>query len=182
MMNDDWLSNDRMKALVRDGVLVSIDILIRNAKGQWLLAFRKNRPAKSTWFVPGGRVRKGETIPAAFERVMAFELGAEISYQQASFRGVFVHYYDDNRWGEAEYGTHYLVLAHELQVDDRLDLEQVVASKSALEQHDQFHWFTPEEAIADPAVHPYTKVYIQGPATDERVIELFPGTIKRFLA
>lgn len=49
--------------------LVSLDLLVENGQGEFLLGLRTNRPAQGFWFVPGGRVRKGETLAQAFERL-----------------------------------------------------------------------------------------------------------------
>jgi colanic acid biosynthesis protein WcaH len=167
-----WLTDEQMKAQVRDGLLVSIDLLIRNGRGKWLLALRKNRPAHSSWFVPGGRIHKGERIPEAFERLVKFEFDIELTYQRSQFVGVFVHYYDDNRWNEPGFGTHYLVLAHLVEVGS--DWQDVVNSETALEQHHEVRWFDPKAALADPKVHPYTKQYLRGMTGFPGVVECFP--------
>ena len=178
-MDRDWLTEDQMRARVRDGVIVSIDLLIQDDQDRWLLAYRKNRPAQLSWFVPGGRVRKGEGVSQAFERLVRFEFGRQLAYQRAQFHGLYVHYYDDNRWEEPDFGTHYLVLAHKVRVDS--SWEGVVDSDAALQQHHQLRWFSRSEAISDSDVHPYTKVYLSGVRSDTGVIELFPDTFQRYL-
>lgn len=175
----DWLTGDQMRAQVRDGLIVSIDLLIQDHAGRWLLAYRKNRPAQSSWFVPGGRVRKGETNPEAFERVVDFEFGRDLSYKRARFHGIYVHYYDDNCWEDPAFGTHYLVLAHRVQVESGWD--GVIHAEAALEQHQQLGWFGVEEALSSPEVHPYTKVYLTGARPEAGVMELFPDSFQRYL-
>jgi colanic acid biosynthesis protein WcaH len=39
------------------------------------MGWRENEPAKRTWFVPGGRIRKDEKIADAFERIIRTETG-----------------------------------------------------------------------------------------------------------
>jgi colanic acid biosynthesis protein WcaH len=168
----DWLTEEQMRARVRDGLIVSIDLLIQDERDRWLLAFRKNRPAQSSWFVPGGRVRKGEKIPEAFERLVRFEFGRELPYTSAQFHGVYVHYYDDNRWNDPDFGTHYLVLAHQVKVDSSWG--EVIHAEAALEQHHQLRWFGVGEALANGEVHPYTKIYVKGVKSSTGVMELFP--------
>jgi len=70
--------------------LVSIDLIITDAQGKVLLGWRNNKPAQHCWFVPGGVVRKGETL------------------QQANFAGI------------EGVGTHYVVLAHRLNAEQHL--------------------------------------------------------------
>ena len=55
--------------------LVSIDLLIENTDGKILLGYRNNRPAKGYWFVPGGRIQKGESMDDAFQRLTQSEIG-----------------------------------------------------------------------------------------------------------
>jgi colanic acid biosynthesis protein WcaH len=51
---------DRFRNVVRDSVLVSLDLLIVNDKAEVLVGRRQNPPAKDWLFVPGGRVYKEE--------------------------------------------------------------------------------------------------------------------------
>lgn len=181
MASSDWLTDDRMKAQVRDGLIVSIDLLIRDSRDRWLLALRKNKPAQSAWFVPGGRVRKQESIAEAFERLVQFEFGVDLPYNQSQFHGVYVHYYDDNRWDESGFGTHYLVLAHRVRPESESMLGEILKSEKALEQHHQLQWFDREVALTASDVHPYTKIYIGEVESPSGILELFPGTYQGWL-
>ena len=58
--------------------LISIDLLVQNEHGEYLLGLRNNRPAQGYWFVPGGRVLKNETLDGAFKRLTFEELGIEL--------------------------------------------------------------------------------------------------------
>jgi colanic acid biosynthesis protein WcaH len=139
--------------------LVSIDLVVRRANGDVLLGLRNNRPAQGQWFVPGGRVRKGETLDEAFLRLTQEELGHPVSRSEAQLLGVYEHFYDDSVFGHghAAPSTHYVVLAHTLQLYDlELQLEQ-----GPLVQHSLYRWFTSTELMADNDVHPYTQAYLK---------------------
>ncbi|TOG48146.1 hypothetical protein CGJ00_12225 [Vibrio parahaemolyticus] len=69
--------------VVRSTPLVSIDLVIENAQGQTLLGLRNNRPAQGFWFVPGGRVLKGESLKDAFLRLCQDEVGLEVNIEDA---------------------------------------------------------------------------------------------------
>ena len=58
--------------------LLCVDAVIRNSAGKVLLVKRKNEPLKNHWWVPGGRVLKGESIERAFRRKMREELGVRL--------------------------------------------------------------------------------------------------------
>lgn len=142
--------------------LVSIDLIVTNARHEVLLGWRNNKPAQHCWFVPGGVVRKGETLQQAFERVLLDELGAQANLARTSFfAGVYEHHYPDNFAGTEGVGTHYVVLAH------RLNAEQHLPALSALnslpqDQHHKYEWMPVAELLSNPQVHEHTKAYFQG--------------------
>ena len=132
--------------------LVSIDLIVRNEKGEALLGHRRNRPAQGFWFVPGGRIRKNERVNEALLRISRRELGMEIS--QAKLLGVFDHLYPDNFLGAPDVSTHYVVLGMEA-------MWPAGASVQADDQHDEFKWWTVAEILAADAVHENTKAYFR---------------------
>ena len=69
-----FLSSEDFKNIVSKVPIVAIDICILDNK-KILLGYRKNPPAINHYFVPGGRIRKGETIEVAFKRILFEELG-----------------------------------------------------------------------------------------------------------
>jgi colanic acid biosynthesis protein WcaH len=108
------LPADEFLALVKNAPLVSIDLIVENNNGEILVGRRKNSPAKDSWFVPGGRIRKDETLDVALARITREELGTETPRVKADFLGVFEHFYSDNFAGVSGVGTHYVVLAFRL--------------------------------------------------------------------
>lgn len=133
--------------------LVSIDLIARNADGRVLVGLRRNEPAAGTWFVPGGTVRRNETLDAAFARISHAELGASYARRDARFIGVFEHFYPTNFLRAPGIGTHYIVLAHALTIA-RIDaLPQA--------QHSDYRWMSELELREHPQVHPYTRAYFE---------------------
>lgn len=148
------LPPDRWFAVVRDAPLVSIDLIIRDSSGRVLMGWRSNEPARDSWFVPGGAIRKGETLDAAFNRIALTELGLDLQRRDAQLLGVYEHHYATNFAQVPGICTHYVVLAHRIEHDG--DIEPADA------QHNRLRWFTPEEVLAEPSVHPYSAAYLQG--------------------
>ncbi len=148
-----WLPDADFAAVVRHAPLISIDLLVRSPDGAVLLGQRLRRPAQGSWFVPGGRVRKGESVAAAFRRLCLDELGQEQAFEQAIFRGVYEHHYADNVFGD-DFTTHYVVLAYELVLAP-------VLTTLPCEQHDAYRWWQPDELLADASVHLHTRWYFQ---------------------
>lgn len=140
------------KTIVEHTPLVSIDLIVRDAQGHMLLGLRRNRPARDWWFVPGGRILKGETLDHAFLRVTRSELGLPRDRSNARFLGAFEHFYDDNFSGEVGFGTHYVVLGFELAIEP---------AQLALpgDQHDGYRWLSDAEVVSALDVHENTKAY-----------------------
>ena len=61
-----FLDDKLFKLIVSNTPLFSIDIVLINEKNEILTGLRKNPPAKNFWFLPGGRVKKNQTLEEAF--------------------------------------------------------------------------------------------------------------------
>lgn len=132
--------------------LISIDLIIRNKNDQVLLGKRKNKPAQGYWFVPGGRIFKGESISNAFKRLTLQELGKALSIREANLLGCYEHFYDDNVFGD-EFSTHYIVIAY------ILDIEELMLNLPIGQQHLDYKWFNLSDLLEDDLVNQYTKDY-----------------------
>ncbi len=147
------LDHETFIEVVRNTPLVSIDLIVRNAAGEVLVGLRVNEPARGTWFVPGGCIRKDERIAQAMARISREELGVDLS-ARAEFFGAYEHFYDANFAEDEGFGTHYVVLAYQATIPDG-------AAPAPDHQHSQFRWVRPGELLADEQVHPHTKAYFR---------------------
>jgi colanic acid biosynthesis protein WcaH len=149
------LDEGEFLSAVRLTPLVAIDLIITDEAGRVLVGYRRNRPARGSWFVPGGRIRKNETLDAAFTRIVEAELGmADVGRRQASFYGLYEHHYPDNFAGREGVPTHYVVLAHIMAVEDG-------RSVGRPEQHSEYAWLMPDALLARDDVHENTKAYFR---------------------
>ena len=48
-----FLRQEDFATVVRSTPLVSLDFIVENSRGEFLLGKRTNRPAQGYWFVPG---------------------------------------------------------------------------------------------------------------------------------
>lgn len=142
------LSNSDFRNVVKNTPLVSIDLVITDPSGAILMGWRENEPAKGTWFVPGGRIRKNERIADAFDRIIRTETGLVRSLADSQFGGVYEHLYSTNCFGDTGFGTHYCVLAYLLRFSER-------PSITIDDQHTRVEWLTPSSAD----IHPYSRAY-----------------------
>ena len=138
--------------VVKHAPLVSIDLILQDPQDRIFFGCRRNQPAKGRWFVPGGRIRKGEGLDQALHRIVWEELGVESISSAAEFVGVVEHFYEDNFAAEAGYGTHFIVLAY-------IFILEAPLTNLPPEQHTEYRWWDIAELIKSPEVHPYTKAY-----------------------
>ena len=149
-----FLPADTFRTVVASTPLVSIDLLVRNLQGELLLGERLNRPAQGSWFAPGGRILKNETLDAAFARLTQEELGLAFGRDQGRLLGVYEHFYDDSVFGEAP-DTHYVVIAYALQLGEQHNLQPPSV------QHGRYRWWPIELMRDEPRIHSNTRAYLQ---------------------
>jgi len=130
-MNDTWIPSHEWATIISNVPIVSVDLLVRY-DGGLLMGKRTNEPAKGYWFVPGGRVKKGETRHEAVNRIAEQELG--LSVEIVECLGAFEHMYDTSDVEGIE-TKHYLangyvvdVVGGQIQTDDQHEALQVFHS------------------------------------------------------
>jgi len=146
-----FLEKEAFTTIIKNTPLISMDIIVKNDSNQVLLGKRVNEPAKDFWFVPGGRIFKDESLDNGFSRTIKEELGILISRSEASFYGLYEHFYDENVFDNS-FTTHYIVLAHEIKINELPKLNN---------QHSHYKWFSIEELLDSDDVHKYAKEYFQ---------------------
>ena len=145
-MTEGWIPEDEWKTIVEHVPIVSVDLVVIR-DDQILLGKRRNRPAKGEWFVPGGRVKKGETREEAVHRVASEELSLSVRVLESL--GAYEHLYDDAEIA-VESGKHYLANGFVVE-----PLEGELTTDS---QHSEFGWFSIEEL---PPLHDHVSAYIR---------------------
>lgn len=150
-MGNQWIPNDEWRTIVANVPIVSVDLVIRHDGGV-LLGRRTNEPVKGYWFVPGGRVLKGETCREAVHRIAEGELDIEVEIVESL--GAFEHRYECSDVAGVD-SKHYLangyvadVVNGELHPDD---------------QHDEFRVF---RSSPEPC-HEYVRAYVESASTVE---------------
>ncbi|MBN2611022.1 MAG: GDP-mannose mannosyl hydrolase [Bacteroidales bacterium] len=150
------LDYSTFKTVVKNTPLISIDLIVYNALHKILLGWRVNSPARDTWFVPGGRINKNETVAQAFSRITAAELGKEFHISAAQFMGVYEHIYPkENFTGSNDFDTHYIVLGFRIDLTENLN-------NLPPQQHKNYKWADVKEILNDCDVHQNVKNYFNG--------------------
>ena len=130
-----FLEKNLFSNIIENTPLISIDLIVKNQNDEILLGQRLNKPAKDSWFVPGGRIYKDEPIEKAFQRLTQIELGKSLTIENAKFLGVYQHFYDNNVFND-DFSTHYIVLGFEIVIIEKLSLDTI--------QHKNQKWFKKE--------------------------------------
>lgn len=153
-MPPKFLSHDELRSVIRLAPLVAVDLVIRNAKNEALLGLRNNEPAKGYYFVPGGMILKNERLGNAFARILQNETGFSASLEDARLLGTFEHFYENNRFGEPGFNTHYIVIGYELKLPH-------AATPKMDAQHSDLRWWPQSELLDSPRVHDNAKAYFR---------------------
>ncbi|MFQ4135482.1 NUDIX domain-containing protein [Nodosilinea sp. PGN35] len=131
------LTQDDFLNLIDNAKLVSIDIVLRTADGAILKGKRINSPAKGKWFVPGGRICKGETIRTALARILQDELKIDSFALQGIFSGPYDHLYPgENSMDIPGIDTEYVVFGYYANVNR----DYITLKNLPLEQHSRWAW------------------------------------------
>jgi colanic acid biosynthesis protein WcaH len=148
------LSREKYYDIISQTTLTSVDLILY-FKGQILLGYRKNQPAKNYWFTPGNRTGKMETLQQGFERLVQTELGLDkkiIPFKKAKLVGVYDHIYNNN-FKDDSFGTHYVMTCFLYKLD-----KKVIVTKDR--QHADLKWFNIEDIEKNSEIHQYVKNYI----------------------
>ena len=141
----EWIPDDVWEDIVEHMPIPSVDLLVVTDEGI-LLAKRQNEPAKGEWFVPGGRIQKGESLHEAVHRVAEEELDIDVVIQNEL--GTYDHFYETADTANAG-GKHYV--AHGFVVRPKSD------TLCLDEQHSDAKYF---EFDALPSLHQHVKMYL----------------------
>jgi colanic acid biosynthesis protein WcaH len=152
-----FLSPELFGVVISSTPLIAIDLIVKSPGEQFLLGKRLNKPAQGFWFVPGGRIRKNETIEKAFFRICQEEIGLSFRFENARLLGVYEHFYSDNAlaYVSGDPSTHYVVLGY------LLDLSSELTLSLSNDQHSEFQWWSRLEILDSDLVHDYTKYYFK---------------------
>ena len=146
------LSDNEFFDIIKLTPLVAIDLLI-SYKSKILLGRRLNQPAKGYYFIPGGRIFKGEKLEKACLRLTQNEIGFEILLNKFIFHMNTQHIYPNNFFNE-DFSTHYVCLCYKYNLSDdefkNINIDQ---------QHDNVLWLSKDEILKNDLVHLNTKNY-----------------------
>ncbi len=157
-----YLSKSDFSQLIKNAPLVAVDLCILKGS-KILIGKRNNSPAKGFFFVPGGRIRKSETIENAQKRILKNELGITLCKENKNPPkniGIFEHFYSDDSSNSNQYSTHYIVLAYLVHYEIISKIETI----SLKDDHSELIWqdlYDLNSNCPKIKIHPYAINYIE---------------------
>lgn len=79
--NADYIADGLFDEIVKRLPIASVDAVVV-VDGALLLLKRKNSPAKGEWWLPGGRIHRGESFEETVRREVKEETGLEVRSQR----------------------------------------------------------------------------------------------------
>jgi colanic acid biosynthesis protein WcaH len=143
-MSRQPLPEEEWETVVRSVPIVSVDLVVKRDGGV-LLGRRRNAPAEGEWFVPGGRVHKGERLADAVERVAREELGTGVDIERRL--GVYEHIYEEAELAGVD-GKHYVPVGYVVTQEGPVTPD---------DQHEELRLFRPP---FEREFHPYVRAYL----------------------
>lgn len=142
-----WVAEEDWRTVVENVPIVSVDLIVKHDGGV-VLGRRTNEPGKGVWFVPGGRVRKGERLEAAVHRVAREELGVDVEIDHSL--GVDEHHWDTSEFPDIG-AKHHVPVAYVVSiVGETFDPD---------DQHDALRVFQPP--FDEIELHPFVERYLR---------------------
>jgi len=142
----EWIPDEEWETVVRNVPIVSVDLVVDCPDGI-MLGKRTNEPAKGQWFIPGGRIQKGESRVQAVHRVAEQELGVGVNIVESL--GAFEHVYDTSDLNEVD-TKHYLANGYVVEI--------VSGEPLPNEQHDDLRVFKSAPESLHEHIHEYLDV------------------------
>jgi len=138
-----FLSKAFYEQAIAELPIFCVDIFLLNLRtNNYLLVFRKNRPAQGIFCLPGGRLNKGESFFDAAKRKCEEEVGVTIEPKKAI--SVFNLIFPDSEWGSPAHTPAVVIFA-------TCDIEEELVSLDKL--HATYRW----SSLFEPSNVDYTE-------------------------
>lgn len=142
-----WLAADEWRTVVENVPIVSVDLVVIHDGGV-VLGRRTNEPGAGEWFVPGGRVRKGERLEDAVHRVAREELGEDVIIDRRL--GVDEHLWEASEFPDID-TKHHVTVPYVVRIEG--------GAFEPDDQHDALRVFRPPFEGLD--LHPFVERYLR---------------------
>ena len=80
-----FLDDQTFQTIMENSIITTVDVIFVKEGKEILLGLRNNKPLEGVYYLPGGRIEKGETILEAVKRKMKSELNFQINENRLIF-------------------------------------------------------------------------------------------------
>ncbi len=143
-----YLNNVGYASVLDNIVVTCVDCVIRNEKGEVLLA-RRNYEPQPDWWIPGGRMCPGESFETAAARHTQRELGLDIGPARFTYLETYSYVWGRRAQPPQDNGCHMVAIVMRLQITDH---EAALINPN--EEFSALKWMKPEEIIISQTFHP----------------------------
>ncbi|MBC7504070.1 NUDIX domain-containing protein [Candidatus Gracilibacteria bacterium] len=137
--------------ILRNMPIPTVDILFLNSQNQILLGKRNNEPLMGIYYIPGGRVNKGERSLDATKRKVFEELGINIDISRLQFVGVYDDIFENSAFDDIT--THCIPVTYLYQLNSYEELELSLGDA----QHSDLQFFS----LDDPSLHEMVQMRVR---------------------
>ncbi len=138
-----FISQDKYKEILEHVPIPCVDIVLKH-RNEFLMIKRTNPPMQGQWWLPGGRIFKGETMEQAAYRKLKEETNIETA-RIAKKLGPYETIFPDGPFG-IKTGVHSINVVFLMETDD-------VSKLKHDKNHSDQRWFSE----VDKDWHPYIK-------------------------
>lgn len=151
LKNSMFLKPEVYKIILDNSIVITVDVIFVNGKGEILLGLRNNEPLKWVYYIPGGRRFKGETINEWVSRKMKEELWLDIDTEKLFLLSVYDDIFDNSAFEGIETHTCSITYVYHLSENEE---KNIWISDS---QHCGIKFFD----INDPNLHDLVKIRVK---------------------
>ncbi|MFA7285058.1 MAG: DegT/DnrJ/EryC1/StrS family aminotransferase [Candidatus Absconditabacterales bacterium] len=146
-----FIPEELYRQIVENAVISTVDLLFLNSKNQLFLCYRNNEPLKDIYYIPGGRINKGEPMIQAACRKAKDEVGLDIDPTKLQFLGVYDDLLDNSTYPGVS--SHYIPVTYVYRLSQQEEQHIGISD----DQHSGHKFFDSE----DNSLHPMVKKRIE---------------------
>lgn len=159
-----FLAKELYKEAVENLPIFCVDVVLqRKSDGKLLLFYRRDAPAASIWWWPGGRLFRGETFFQAAIRKVRDETGnPNVAVSTIGVMDVWNTFFPDSAWDAGrpaeKAGTHTVNVIVVCSIDDALSVKDGAENAWAVEK---YRWVSVQEALEPKSFDKYVRVNVE---------------------
>ena len=146
-----FLDDQTFQTIMENSIITTVDVIFVKEGKEILLGLRNNKPLEGVYYLPGGRIEKGETILEAVKRKMKSELNFQINENRLVFLKNYDDFFDESIYEGVTLQNISITYVYPL---DSSELEQFAIYDT---QHSDLHFFSMDDPTLLPKIQERVK-------------------------